>query len=264
VEAPKPVAINERVLDMACGWYHNVAIVEGGRVYVWGREDKDGVLGLGQYHTEAVLEPVLHPRLKNVVKATASGPSTLVMKKNGSAWVWGWNGMGQLGLGDRQSRHWPEELVIREEGGGAKRAIVEVAGGSSHFLALMDDGSLWGWGDNGHGELGMWGAGEIHTPVRNPFPFPHPIVAIGCGWEHSYVVDKEGGLWMWGNNRNLQLGLSEEVEMKSEPTLVGTVMVCREEQWRKMMRWLWIGREDRGSAFFGMLDEILFNFVGLM
>jgi hypothetical protein len=59
-----------------------------------GREDKDGVLGLRKYHTEEVLEPVLHPRLKNVVKATALGASTLVMKKNGSTKVWGWNGMG--------------------------------------------------------------------------------------------------------------------------------------------------------------------------
>ncbi len=73
-------------------------------------------------------------------------------------------------------------------------SFVAVAAGTSHFLALREDGSLAAWGGaNGHGELDV--------PDGNEF------AAIAAGAGFSLALRDDGTLVAWGNNSRGQLDI---------------------------------------------------------
>ena len=81
---------------------------------------------------------------------SAGNLSTCAQKKNGTLWCWGFNGFGQLGLGDLGQRKAPTEVV-----GGATWADVRV--GYAQTCGMRTDGTLWCWGS---GEFGQNATGD--------------------------------------------------------------------------------------------------------
>ena len=78
----------------------------------------------------------------------ASYDHSFALKRDGSLWAWGHNGVGQLGLGDVETRFEPTRV-------GADSDWAAVAAGDDHSLALKRDGSLWAWGSNWSSKLGL-------------------------------------------------------------------------------------------------------------
>jgi len=74
-----------------------------------------------------------------------------------------------------------------------------------HRLLLGDDGSVWGWGANGYGQLKLGGGANWSDPQRiNGLP---TIIGVTSGARHSLAVDLSGQVWAWGDNSSGQLGL---------------------------------------------------------
>jgi len=72
-------------------------------------------------------------------------------------------------------------------------------GGSSFSpstMAIKTDGSLWGWGGNGHGQLG----GGTTTARLTPVKIMDSAVSVAMGARHTMAVKTDGTLWAWGNN----------------------------------------------------------------
>ncbi len=105
---PVRVAGLKGVSEVACGWFHTCAVVEGGRVACWG----DGSLGqLGPGATAATNTPVMVEGLDRVEDLAAGMGHTCALKKDGTVYCFGLNNRGQLGDGTRNTRAKPE-LVI--------------------------------------------------------------------------------------------------------------------------------------------------------
>ncbi len=73
-----------------------------------------------------------------------------------------------------------------------------------HFLALKQDGSIWGWGDNSHNQLGEGPKQFTNGPVRIGTDSDWTAVfASGLG---SAAVKRDGSVWMWGGLYHLPDG----------------------------------------------------------
>ena len=91
---------------------------------------------------------------------------------------------------------------------GAKEAI---AGGVHHTIALKENGEVWAWGYNAHGQLGDNTSGTNRLyPVRvkgeNGAGFLNGIKAIACGGFHTIALKENGDVWAWGYNDYGQIG----------------------------------------------------------
>lgn len=128
----------------------------------------------------------------------------------GRVWTWGANASGQLGDDSTIARPY----VARVPG---LDAIVALAAGDEHLLALRDDGRVWALGANDFGQLGLGTTGSVHHAQL--IPGLAGIVAIAAGARHSLAVDASGRVWAFGDNSAGQLGVAG-LPVAMSPTLV--------------------------------------------
>ncbi len=81
---------------------------------------------------------------------------------------------------------------------------VEVAAGEYHALALKSDGTIWSWGDNSYGMLGLGDTTDRHVPTQIGDGSDWRAVAVGE--YHSIALRNDGTIWTWGYNHDGQLG----------------------------------------------------------
>lgn len=96
--------------------------------------------------------------------------------------------------------------------------IVQVSSNRYHTLALQKDGTLWAWGDNQCGALGIGNRKEHVKPVKvNLKPLGKRKVArISVRWGESYIVADDGTVWYSG-----EFNINQE-ECLDPPRLVPT------------------------------------------
>ena len=74
-------------------------------------------------------------------------------------YAWGSNSFGRLGDGTTTEQHAPEQIDPTD-----LHDIVAIAAANESGYALSSDGSVWSWGYNTYGELGLGNFTEYHTP----------------------------------------------------------------------------------------------------
>ena len=84
--------------------------------------------------------PAAIPGLEDVVALSAGRSHSLALTSDGSVWAWGYDAYGVLGRG---TTGYYVATPTRVQGIG--RAVA-VAAGENHSVALLEDGSVWGWG----------------------------------------------------------------------------------------------------------------------
>jgi len=87
------------------------------------------------------------------------------------------------------------------------RNVTTFAAGSSHSLAVKADGTVWGWGSNGNGQLGDGTSSDRLTPTQVT-GFGSAIAVSGGAW-HSLALKADGTVWAWGYGGYGQLGQGE-------------------------------------------------------
>ena len=85
---------------------------------------------------------------------------------------------------------------------------VAAARGDQHTCGIRVDGSLWCWGDNAFGQLGIGTQRARAEPARAGDP-AQSWSAVAAGAGHTCAVDGDGALWCWGDNTHGQLGQSD-------------------------------------------------------
>ena len=98
-----------------------------------------------------------------------------------------------------------------------------MSGGGDHSLGLKASGSLWTWGENFNGQLGL--GDLIRRNVPTYVDGATNWAAIAGGRDHSLGLKADATLYAWGNNLHGQLGLNNTTP-RLTPTLVGTGWVA--------------------------------------
>ena len=178
-----PIAIDglAGVRQVAAGDKFALAVKWNGTVWIWGEGD---VVGEDLGYSLSVVQVA---GLTDVVAVAAGSDYALALKSDGTVWAWGLDVMGQLGDGAYAVRSYTPVQV-----GGATplTGVMAIAAGADHSLALKRDGTVWGWGSNGSGQIGgspdSCTLGGTH-PSPGLFAPPHQ----GAG-HHRGISDQRG------------------------------------------------------------------------
>lgn len=182
---------------ISAGRQHTLALTSSGQVHAWGY-NHDGQLGLGDTTDRTI--PTLIPSLRligsPIIAIAAGGSHSLALAADGTIYAWGWNGHGQLGLGDYMTRYVPTAASLT-----GNKAI---AAGDAHSLSLSLDGRMYSTGFNYVGQLGLGNNNDYNRwTVVTGMP---PVKAIACGMHHSVALTHTGQVWCAGWNESGQLG----------------------------------------------------------
>jgi len=148
--------------NVSAGADFTLALANDGNLYAWGHNDS-GQLGLGyRFVFTNTPQKVALPAGKSGWGAIAAGQwHTLATTSDGQLYAWGYNGSGQLGLGDTSpSRFSPTPVPNLTN-------VTAIAAGNSHSLAVADCQVL-AWGRNYSGQLGAAFASPYYPVPLNP------------------------------------------------------------------------------------------------
>ena len=167
------------------------AIKTDGTLWVWGLGD-DGRIGDGTIVSKSSPVQITGTNWK---QSACGKLHTAAIKTDGTLWLWGRNARNQLGTSNSTNYSSPVQTTS------ATNDWKMVACGEYSTMAIKTDGTLWGWGFNTYGGIGM---GETNatldksTPTQVGSNTTWKQVALGA--YHGGAVKTDGTLWMWGYN----------------------------------------------------------------
>lgn len=190
------------------GQAHTLAIKDGTQLWASGFNTYGQV---GDGTTANAISPVL--LAGSWQQASAGGLDSAGVQADGSLWTWGNNGMGQLGVGDYAQRNVPTRVDATTTW---KSVFV---GPNYNMFGIRTDGSLWAWGMNNYGQLGVNDVATKLVPTQ--VGTAYDWVAIAPGVSHTLGLKVDGSLWAWGRNNNFQVTPDTTYPQLLVPTKIG-------------------------------------------
>jgi alpha-tubulin suppressor-like RCC1 family protein len=218
-EDSTPLQVMSGVKAVAAGALHSLVLKTDGSLWAFG-SNAYGQLGVATNAGVDVANSTPMQVMTEVRAVAAGRYHSLVLKADGSLWTFGTNGSGELGR--------PLDVATLSTIYGQNptptqvmTGVRSIAAGGTHSLALKDDGSLWGFGANGSGELGL-GATAAAFAFRTPTQVMTGVRAMAAGALHSLALKADGSLLSFGFNGTGQLGSTPTSDPVFTPTKVMT------------------------------------------
>lgn len=155
--SPNQVGALTNWLKISCGSYHNIAVKTDGTLWSWGA-NSDGRLGDGT--TTDRSSPVQVGALTTWSTIGTSATSSFGIATSGTLWAWGGNTQGQLAQGNTSNVYSSPKQI------GALTTWSVVNGFFLSCSAIKTDGTLWSWGFNAEGQLGLGNLTYYSSPKQ--------------------------------------------------------------------------------------------------
>ena len=175
-----PAGVTARFI--AGGGYHSLAVGSDGNTYSWGL-GLHGELGNGTRNTSLSPGLVTMPVGVTSTNVAAGLYHSFAIGSDGHIYSWGQNAYGQLGTGLAGGTSLP--ALVNLPSGAHPSAV---SAGLYYGLALLPDGSIYGWGLNGAGQLGNGTFVNQTSPVKVSFPFNATFTALASNSSSSHTL----------------------------------------------------------------------------
>lgn len=210
-DEPNPVLVTglEDGTAISVGTAHACAVRSTGSVTCWG-DNYYGQLGDGT--DEERYEPVFVVGIENAIDVSAGHYHTCALLENGTANCWGENLSHQLGNGTDEASWEPVQVLAADES--PLDSLVAIAASSNdwdagmeagHTCAVRQEGTVFCWGDNLAGQLGIGTSGDW-VPHPTQVSLIDNAIGITAGLIHTCALLQDGSARCWGDNSWGQLG----------------------------------------------------------
>ena len=158
--------------------------------------------------------------LSGIIDISTTMYSSHALKEDGTIWSWGSNSDGQLGVNastDSSTHGIPRKTIIDN--------VAKISSGAYSILALKEDGTVWSWGWNAYGQLGLGTTSVELAPKQCKFDsttYVTNIVDIGTSGGTHFILDSNNKVFACGGNAQGEVGdntttnKSYYVEVKSK------------------------------------------------
>ncbi|MNK01214.1 Regulator of chromosome condensation (RCC1) repeat protein [compost metagenome] len=163
------------------------ALHSSGELKCWGHYQ---VRGVG--NTTSSGNPVTPTGMVSGVTAVSGniGNNAICAIKDGEAYCWGYNTLGNLGTGDTNDKLSPYRLTALGNDN------VDIKPGSNHTCVLKSSGKVFCAGQNNYGGLGL--GDTVERLTYNEVPNLSGVTAIATRGYGSCAVKADKSVWCWG------------------------------------------------------------------
>ncbi len=201
------------------------ALITDNTVKCWGYNG-NGQLGVGDQANRNKATTVAS--LSNVKDIELGGEDTggfaCALINDGTVKCWGYNGYGQLGVGDTTLRTTPTQVLDNAGGNLINVADIELNGNDVGFVcALITDGTVKCWGRNLEGQLGVGDTTQrtkATTVLNIGGANPKAIKLYSIDYSICALLEDKT-VKCWGYNTQGQLGTGDLIQRNAPATAVG-------------------------------------------
>jgi alpha-tubulin suppressor-like RCC1 family protein len=198
---PRQVGSDSDWSAIAVGYDHSIGLKTQGTLWAWG-SNQYGQLGLNNYTNRTTPARIGNDSDWAAISADGNDVNmghTLALKTNRTLWSWGYNGLGQLGVGDTNQSPVSLQITYPSE---YQEDWAMVCAGGAHALGQTTDGTLWIWGGNSYGQLGIANTINQNIPINLNLPQPGNLIAAVITWTEIALF--------WRDNSDRETGFQIE------------------------------------------------------
>jgi len=192
------------VVDIAAGGSRTLVLKSNGTVMEWGDESGG---------SSKPIPPTSVKGLTSIVGIFAGVVHRLALKSDGTVWAWGSGYAGDLGDGTGFDSDTPVQVI------NLSGVVTLNTGVGDHNFAIKADNTVWGWGRNDMGQLGIGDLLNAYSPVS--LTSIGSLTAITVGEFHTLASKEDGTVWSWGLNRYGELGNGTKNDAKEPVQIIG-------------------------------------------
>ncbi len=191
-----PVLEGEKIVSVAQGQSHFLALTKKGTLYAWG-DNNEGECGTGgttwyQYNNPQEI-------MQDVVAIEAVDSTSMAITRNGDLYIWGNDNFGAAGNGEIHKT--PYKILEN---------VKDIDITTNYRLALLHSGEVYAWGGGSVGD-------GTDKKRKKPVKILDDAIAISAGGKADFLsngiggtfgaaIKSDGSLYMWGGNNRGQLG----------------------------------------------------------
>ena len=193
---------------------------------------------------------------------------TFAIEEDGTAWCWGGNNYGQLGIGNTTNQSTPQNPT-----GLPNKPVIGIGGMGGYSgsyqastFYIMHDHTVWACGANGYGQLGVGNTSNQSTPQQltalndnsSPSTTPYVIKLItnGAGYHGSCcAIMSDWTVRTWGYNGVGQLGAGNTSHINTPYNPAAN----NDELWGITHAWFNQGGDYNNSLYLLRCDGVVFS-----
>ncbi|XP_033823565.1 secretion-regulating guanine nucleotide exchange factor [Periophthalmus magnuspinnatus] len=211
-------SLRQKITNVSCGWDFTLLLSDTGQLLACG-SNTFGQLGIGETVQHSSNWLIVQSIKERIVSAAAGLRHSLAVTGSGSVYQWG------TGLCSHAKRvftvsavpsHFSSKLPCLVPGLAEKNPCM-VAAGMVHCLYLTEDGELFMWGSNKHGQLTSSDP-FVSSPIslKRCLLGGEKITSVWSGWTHNVAQTESGRVFTWGRGIYGQLGHTVSANQNSK------------------------------------------------